>query len=100
MRSIPSSDGSSRRSSAVACFGDERGFASPPRLRDRRGAKRAMDAAHAGGDLGLPMFGSRKRLSKTHYMKQGFNLLFDRVLAAAAPTRSRALSTPYTCGST
>lgn len=46
--------------------------------------------------LGLPVFGSRKRLSKTHYTQQGFNPLFDRVLAAAAPTRSRLGGSPRT----
>ncbi|HXU45577.1 MAG TPA: hypothetical protein VN783_08630 [Thermoanaerobaculia bacterium] len=40
--------------------------------------------------LGLPVFGSRKRLSKTHHTANGFNPLFHHVLIEAAPSRSRA----------
>lgn len=35
--------------------------------------------------LGLPVFGSRKRLSKTHHTATGFNPLFGSVLVAAEP---------------
>lgn len=40
--------------------------------------------------LGLPVLGSRKRLSKTHYTAQGFNAMFDPVLTVATPLRSRS----------
>lgn len=39
--------------------------------------------------LGLPVFGSKKRLSRTHYTATGFNPLFGPVLVATSPTRSR-----------
>jgi hypothetical protein len=35
--------------------------------------------------LGLPVFGSRKRLSKTHHTATGFNPLFGSVLIVAEP---------------
>ena len=38
--------------------------------------------------LGLPVFGSRKRLSKTHHTAAGFNPLFGSVLVVAEPGRS------------
>lgn len=38
--------------------------------------------------LGLPVFGSRKRLSRTHHTATGFNPLFESVLIRAAPGRS------------
>ncbi|HEV7670665.1 MAG TPA: hypothetical protein VGS22_19270 [Thermoanaerobaculia bacterium] len=39
--------------------------------------------------LGVPVFGSRKRLSKTHHTATGFNPLFATVLIEAAPSRAR-----------
>ncbi|MEP7009383.1 MAG: hypothetical protein ABJC13_03595 [Acidobacteriota bacterium] len=38
--------------------------------------------------LGIPVFGSRQRLSKTHHTATGFNPLFANVLIEAAPSRS------------
>ncbi len=48
--------------------------------------------------LGVPVVGSRKRLSKTHHTVQGFNPLFEHVLVVAAPSRSRSRSSRFGSG--
>lgn len=40
--------------------------------------------------LGLPVFGSRKRLSRTHYTARGFDPRFGAVLVAVAPRGGRS----------
>jgi hypothetical protein len=39
--------------------------------------------------LGLPVYGSRKRLSSTHHTDQGLSALFDHLLIETAPARER-----------
>ncbi len=44
--------------------------------------------------LGLPVVGSRKSLSRTHYTATGFNPLFGPVLVVSAPIRVRLPTVP------
>ena len=39
--------------------------------------------------LGVPVYGSRKRLSRTHHTERGFNPVFQHVLVEAAPRNAR-----------
>ena len=40
--------------------------------------------------LGLPVYGSRKRLSRFHHTERGFSATFDHLLLEAVPSRLRA----------